>query len=223
MGIARNSASVLLAAAAMQLLAAAAAGKDNPDSGLIDASTVRAHMEFLASDALNGRGSGSRDEWIAATYIAATSCAAAACSRSATQGDFGSKPFRSIVPRSSRSPPCCTSSAGRGHSRHANLGDAIECRPPITARCRITVPVWRRRAAERDPLSAHTRGCGTGQSVGAAVRRPRAVARRGRNRRRGAHLERFIGTSAIADRRAPTILQLPPSPASTVPPRISIC
>lgn len=32
--------------------------------------TVRAHMEFLAGDALNGRGSGSRDEWIAATYIA---------------------------------------------------------------------------------------------------------------------------------------------------------
>jgi Zn-dependent M28 family amino/carboxypeptidase len=31
---------------------------------------IRAHMEFLASDALNGRGSGTRDEWIAATYIA---------------------------------------------------------------------------------------------------------------------------------------------------------
>ncbi len=28
-------------------------------------------MEFLAGDALNGRGSGSRDEWIAATYAAA--------------------------------------------------------------------------------------------------------------------------------------------------------
>ena len=34
-------------------------------------SIVQAHMEFLASDALNGRGSGTRDEWIAATYIAA--------------------------------------------------------------------------------------------------------------------------------------------------------
>lgn len=32
--------------------------------------SVRAHMELLASDALNGRGSGTRDEWIAATYIA---------------------------------------------------------------------------------------------------------------------------------------------------------
>jgi hypothetical protein len=31
---------------------------------------VRAHLEFLASDALNGRGSGTRDEWLAATYIA---------------------------------------------------------------------------------------------------------------------------------------------------------
>ena len=28
-------------------------------------------MEFLASDAMNGRASGSRDEWIAATYVAA--------------------------------------------------------------------------------------------------------------------------------------------------------
>ena len=31
---------------------------------------MRAHMEFLAGDALNGRASGSRDEWIAAAYIA---------------------------------------------------------------------------------------------------------------------------------------------------------
>ena len=31
---------------------------------------IRAHMDFLASDALQGRGSGTRDEWIAATYIA---------------------------------------------------------------------------------------------------------------------------------------------------------
>lgn len=31
---------------------------------------LRAHLEFLASDALNGRASNSRDEWIAATYIA---------------------------------------------------------------------------------------------------------------------------------------------------------
>jgi Peptidase family M28 len=30
---------------------------------------IRAHMDFLASDALQGRGSGTRDEWIAATYI----------------------------------------------------------------------------------------------------------------------------------------------------------
>jgi aminopeptidase YwaD len=30
---------------------------------------VRSHMTMLASDALNGRASGSRDEWIAATYI----------------------------------------------------------------------------------------------------------------------------------------------------------
>jgi hypothetical protein len=32
--------------------------------------SIRAHMQFLASDALNGRGSGTRDEWIAASYVA---------------------------------------------------------------------------------------------------------------------------------------------------------
>jgi hypothetical protein len=36
----------------------------------INAPSVRGHMEFFASDAMNGRGSGTRDEWIAATYIA---------------------------------------------------------------------------------------------------------------------------------------------------------
>jgi len=40
-----------------------------PDLAIEEAS-IRAHMEFLASDALNGRGSGTRDEWLAATYIA---------------------------------------------------------------------------------------------------------------------------------------------------------
>jgi len=33
--------------------------------------SVRAHLEFLAGDALNGRGTGTRDEWIAAAYIGA--------------------------------------------------------------------------------------------------------------------------------------------------------
>jgi hypothetical protein len=37
----------------------------------VSEASVRAHMEFLAGDALNGRGSGSRDEWIAVTYAAA--------------------------------------------------------------------------------------------------------------------------------------------------------
>jgi Zn-dependent M28 family amino/carboxypeptidase len=35
------------------------------------ATCIRAHMEFLASDALRGRGSGTHDELVAATYIAA--------------------------------------------------------------------------------------------------------------------------------------------------------
>ena len=36
----------------------------------ITEANLRAHLEFLASDALNGRASNSRDEWIAATYVA---------------------------------------------------------------------------------------------------------------------------------------------------------
>ena len=35
----------------------------------ICAACIRAHMEFLASEALEGRGSGTRDEWIAASYV----------------------------------------------------------------------------------------------------------------------------------------------------------
>ena len=35
----------------------------------ITESGIRAHMEFLAGDALNGRGSGTRDEWLAAAYL----------------------------------------------------------------------------------------------------------------------------------------------------------
>jgi aminopeptidase YwaD len=41
-----------------------------PDASLLER-RIAAHMRFLASDALNGRGSGTRDEWIAATYIGA--------------------------------------------------------------------------------------------------------------------------------------------------------
>ena len=37
----------------------------------ITEASVRGHMAFLASDAMNGRGSGTRDEWIAAEYIGA--------------------------------------------------------------------------------------------------------------------------------------------------------
>ncbi len=41
------------------------------DTPRVSQASVRAHLEFLAGDALNGRGSGSRDEWIAVTYAAA--------------------------------------------------------------------------------------------------------------------------------------------------------
>jgi len=49
------------------LLLAAGAGAE---TALVRPEAVRGHVEFLASDALNGRGSGTRDELIAATYAA---------------------------------------------------------------------------------------------------------------------------------------------------------
>ena len=55
------------------ILAPACAVRNGPSttsSQVITETSVRSHMEFLASDAMNGRGSGTRDEWIAATYIA---------------------------------------------------------------------------------------------------------------------------------------------------------
>ncbi len=64
MNIARSFATVLPAAAALCATVVCAAEP-------IGESTVRAHMEFFAGDALNGRGSGSRDEWITASYIGA--------------------------------------------------------------------------------------------------------------------------------------------------------
>jgi len=41
------------------------------DAAIISEASIRSHMTFLASDALNGRGSGTRDEWIAAEYLGA--------------------------------------------------------------------------------------------------------------------------------------------------------
>ena len=40
-----------------------------PPSSMITEASIRGHMGFLASDAMNGRGSGSVDEWRAAEYI----------------------------------------------------------------------------------------------------------------------------------------------------------
>jgi hypothetical protein len=40
-----------------------------PPAGTITEASIRGHMEFLASDAMNGRGSGTADEWRTAEYI----------------------------------------------------------------------------------------------------------------------------------------------------------
>ena len=60
--------SIVAVPALAALFLSAAAGAEAP---LVRPEAVRAHVEFLASDALNGRGSGTRDELIAATYAAA--------------------------------------------------------------------------------------------------------------------------------------------------------
>jgi hypothetical protein len=54
----------IVCALLVSISASAASGRD-----AITEASVRAHLEFLASDALNGRGSGTRDEWLAAEYI----------------------------------------------------------------------------------------------------------------------------------------------------------
>jgi len=55
---------IVAVATASEPLAARRAARD-----VITEPAVRAHMTFLAGDALNGRGSGTRDEWITASYI----------------------------------------------------------------------------------------------------------------------------------------------------------
>src|SRR5277367_4527690 len=42
-----------------------------PPSPRLCAACIRGNMEFLASDAMRGRGSGTEDELLAATYVAA--------------------------------------------------------------------------------------------------------------------------------------------------------
>ena len=65
-----------LAVSTLILLSIACASRNGPataphsdNGGPVSETSVRSHMEFFASDALNGRASGSRDEWITATYI----------------------------------------------------------------------------------------------------------------------------------------------------------
>jgi len=58
---------VVVGGCALNRSAGTAAGPVSP----IAEASVRGHMSFLASDALNGRGSGTRDEWIAASYLGA--------------------------------------------------------------------------------------------------------------------------------------------------------
>ena len=62
---------VLTIGAALLLSGHATLESRGHDDGIgdITEATIRSHMEFLASDAMNGRGSGTEDEWRAADYI----------------------------------------------------------------------------------------------------------------------------------------------------------
>ena len=66
---------MLLARAVAQVAATSPDGKQQPAptgvASKVCARCIRAHEEFLASDAMQGRGSGTRDELVAATYVAA--------------------------------------------------------------------------------------------------------------------------------------------------------
>jgi hypothetical protein len=70
----RHRIAVVLSSLAITACATSTAGVEHPTAPsetLISETSVRAHMEFFASDAMNGRGSGTRDELIAVTYAAA--------------------------------------------------------------------------------------------------------------------------------------------------------
>ena len=56
---------------AVAILIVLSSGGSDAARPRVNEASVRAHLEFLASDALNGRGSGTRDEQIAAEYVGA--------------------------------------------------------------------------------------------------------------------------------------------------------
>lgn len=62
--------SILLTAVATPLAQKPANKAATPPPATITEASIRGHMEFLASDAMNGRGSGTADEWRTAEYIA---------------------------------------------------------------------------------------------------------------------------------------------------------
>ncbi len=68
-----NKITVILAAALLPVLGIAQTAKPSRATSApkVCSACIRAHEEFLSSDALQGRGSGTADELIAATYIAA--------------------------------------------------------------------------------------------------------------------------------------------------------
>jgi aminopeptidase YwaD len=57
--------------AVVAILLAVSSGATGAAKPRVREASVRAHLEFLASDAMNGRGSGTRDEQIAAEYVGA--------------------------------------------------------------------------------------------------------------------------------------------------------
>lgn len=64
------SLAVVLATASVSAQRSPSRPVTTPPPSTITEASIRGHMEFLASDAMNGRGSGTADEWRTAEYIA---------------------------------------------------------------------------------------------------------------------------------------------------------
>jgi aminopeptidase YwaD len=84
---------------------------------------IRGHMEFLASDALQGRGSGTHDELLAATYIA-SELRAYGIEPAGDDGGYIQK--ATLVRRSVNAPPELSFNAGAGGETVWTHGKEIE-------------------------------------------------------------------------------------------------
>ena len=156
---------------------------------------VAAHMRFLASDALNGRGSGTRDEWIAATYIGAQLAALGL----EPMGDDGWFVQEVAVQRFKASTPPVLTAGDRTYTRNtAFLVGAVVCRP--RRRPAAALRGWRNGARRRGghPARGHA---DDGDVVTHRGRAGPAQGNRSAGGQLGAAHHAGLGVAVHADRR----------------------